>query len=92
MTAISYEPERLKLLRKARKIGRPKLAKLTGLTQRQLTRLETAPKADLMPVTTLHLIADALQVPEGVLTGDVEITDMDLMPATKSTCTSGCCS
>ncbi len=47
MTTLTIDPLRLKTVRKARKLGRPKLAKLVSLTERQLTKLETAKTAPL---------------------------------------------
>ena len=41
MTAVQIDTITLKTLRKARKIGRHKLAKQAGLSERQLTKLET---------------------------------------------------
>ncbi len=92
MTTQSIQPSVLKDIRKARKLGRPKLAKLSGLTERQLARLEGAAtmRGDL-PVAALSALAQVLQVPEAVLTGDLPVTADDLQPARKSTCSSGCC-
>ncbi len=83
-------PERLKTIRKARKIGRTKLAKLSGLTERQLTKLETAKGVDL-PATSLMQLAHVLQVTPYVLTGEFALDESDLQPASTSSCTSGCC-
>ncbi len=47
MTTLTIDAARLKTVRKARKIGRPKLAKLVGLTERQLAKLETGTTAPL---------------------------------------------
>lgn len=88
MTQVSILPDRVKTLRKARKIGRPKLAKLTGLTERQLTKLESSAGTDL-PEPSVERLADALNITPMVLTGELALLDEDLKPA--STCTSGCC-
>jgi len=89
MTAMTIDASRLKTIRKARKIGRPKLAKLSGLTERQVAKLEGA-SGDL-PEKTVEKLSSVLQVPSLVLTGDLPLSDSDFAPATKSTCTSGCC-
>lgn len=50
MTENRLDPARLKTIRKARKIGRPKLARLAGMTERQIARLEgAARRADRGP-------------------------------------------
>ncbi len=88
-TAI--DPTVLKTLRKARKIGRPKLAKISGLTERQLMRIEGGDIQTPLAPATGERLSDALQVPFAVLTGELELIDADLQPAKKSSCTSGCC-
>lgn len=90
MTDQTLSAERLKTIRKARKIGRPKLAKMAGLTERQLTKLETA-KAPVLDVVVLDRLSDALQVPAPTLTGDLALIEDDLQPASEKKCTSGCC-
>lgn len=62
MTTLTIDPQRLKTVRKARKLGRPKLAKLVSLTERQLTKLETAKTATLPEPAAVRLAA-ALQIP-----------------------------
>ncbi|MCF6444495.1 helix-turn-helix transcriptional regulator [Nereida sp. MMG025] len=88
--SVQIHGDRLKAIRKGRKIGRPKLAKRVGLTERKLTALETQTLAAL-PMATVTKLADALQVPEPTLTGDLPVSQDDLTPAAKPTCTSGCC-
>ncbi len=90
MADIAVDATRLKSIRKARKIGRPKLAKLTGLTERQLTKLETA-KTAMVAETVLLKVSDALQVPLPALTGEIDVSPEDLQPSAVTTCTSGCC-
>ncbi|TCL09347.1 hypothetical protein BXY66_1392 [Shimia isoporae] len=91
MTALSIDASRLKTLRKARKIGRPKLAKLSGLTERQLAKLESSSGFTPLPEPTVAKLSAALQIPTPALTGELPLIDDDLQPAQKSTCTSGCC-
>jgi transcriptional regulator with XRE-family HTH domain len=87
---IKIDSERLKAIRKGRKIGRPKLAKLSGMTERKLAKIE-AETLSILPQSTVAKLADALHVPEPPLTGEVRLTQEDLNPIAKSTCTSGCC-
>ena len=90
MTLQQLDRDRLKSIRKARKIGRPKLAKLVGLTERGLTKIETSQnRMEHVPEETLSRLSTVLQVPPLVLTGDLELTDADLVPATKPSCS--CC-
>lgn len=90
MSDLEIVSERVKTIRKARKIGRSKLAKLTGLTERQLTKIETAGTAPL-PEVTVGRLAAALGVPTPTLTGHLQMIDDDLQQEQKSSCTSGCC-
>lgn len=70
---------RVKTVRKARKIGRPRLAKLTGLSERQLAKIETGDGAEISDDTVLR-ISDALRIPALALTGDFDLTEADLQP------------
>ncbi|MGR3713635.1 MAG: helix-turn-helix domain-containing protein [Shimia sp.] len=89
MTALTLDSDRLKTVRKARKIGRPKLAKLTGLTERQLAKLE-GNGGTSVPEAAVTRLSEVLQIPVMALTGELALIDDDLKPA-QSTCTSGCC-
>ncbi len=92
MTSTPIVSQTLKTVRKARKIGRPKLAKLAGLTERQIARLEGAGSMNVaVPQDTVVRIAAVLQVPAETLTGQLELIDSDLVPASETKCTSGCC-
>ncbi|MCG7492694.1 helix-turn-helix transcriptional regulator [Thalassobius sp. Cn5-15] len=92
MTTLTIDPQRLKTLRKARKLGRPKLAKLVGMTERQITKLETAVAgpATAMAEPAADRLAAALHIPTLVLTGELALIDEDLQQVQNS-CTSGCC-
>ncbi len=92
MDDLTIRPEILKTVRKARKLGRSRLARLSGLTERQISRLEGATpiKSGLQSDTILR-VATALNVPAGVLAGTIPLNDDDLSPASKVTCTNGCC-
>ncbi|KPA21445.1 hypothetical protein shim_21500 [Shimia sp. SK013] len=69
------------------KLGRPKLEKLVSLSERQLTKLQTAKTAN-QPEPAFRL-PTTLQIPTQALTGELPLIDDDLQP--KSTCTNGCC-
>jgi transcriptional regulator with XRE-family HTH domain len=66
------------------------LAKLTGLTERQLTKIETT-HATPIPEATVDRLAAALGVPAPTLTGHLALIEDDLQQEQKSSCTSGCC-
>lgn len=92
MNNVAIQPEILKTVRKARKLGRPRLAKLAGLTERQIARLEgAAPLKGGLNGDTVLKVATALNVPTGVLAGTIPLADEDLTPASESKCTNGCC-
>ena len=90
MTAVAIAPERIKQIRTARKSGRVRLAKLTGLTERKLAALEQAGDATL-EAKVLFNMAAALHVPVPTLTGELAIIDEDLQPISETRCTNGCC-
>ncbi|UZD89954.1 helix-turn-helix domain-containing protein [Cognatishimia activa] len=92
MTTVQIQADKMKTVRKARKIGRPKLAKMTGMTERQIARLEGngAVMGDLSYDSALR-ISQALEIPVGALTGELALIDDDLKPASETKCTSGCC-
>ncbi|WP_147112371.1 XRE family transcriptional regulator [Tateyamaria sp. syn59] len=90
MNSVTVDRDRIKAIRKSRKIGRPKLAKLAGLTERQIAKIET----DSAPVVAENLlvqVSDALHVPVQTLTGEFPLIAEDLEPASAKKCTSGCC-
>ncbi|GAB5512162.1 MAG: hypothetical protein Rhims3KO_35630 [Hyphomicrobiales bacterium] len=90
MADIAVDAARIKTIRKARKIGRPKLAKLSGLTERQVAKLETSGPA-VLEASVLLKLSEVLQVPAPTLTGEFEILADDLEPMAAKKCTSGCC-
>ncbi|MDG2299582.1 MAG: helix-turn-helix transcriptional regulator [Planktomarina sp.] len=91
MVELEIMTERLKAIRKGRKIGRPKLARQIGLTERQLIKLETSTTAVLSEVVVSR-ISETLQIPSMTLTGEFPLSEGDLQPVLKPKCTSGCCS
>ncbi|MBO9477846.1 helix-turn-helix transcriptional regulator [Shimia sp. R11_0] len=90
MTVLTIDPQRLNTVRKARKIGRPKLAKLVGLTERQLTKLETASTSVTLPEATLIRIATVLQIPAPALTGELPLGEGNLEPVQPIAHSSSC--
>ncbi|MEP2640429.1 helix-turn-helix transcriptional regulator [Roseobacter sp.] len=87
---VEIKSDRLKAIRKGRKIGRPKLAKLSGLTERKLAKIE-ADTTFMVPQSTVAKLSDALHVPEPTLTGVFPLSQDDLNPIEAPQCTSGCC-
>lgn len=92
-TATLIAPDRLNGVRRARKLGRSRLAKLTGMTERQLARLENAgPVAGDLTADTLNRLASALQVAPEILTGEAPLNEADMTQTLPvSTCRTGCC-
>ncbi|MEM8540112.1 MAG: helix-turn-helix transcriptional regulator [Pseudomonadota bacterium] len=90
MTTIVIDAAQFKTIRRARKIGRSKLAKLSGISERQVEKIENS---DATPINeeAMHRISEALRVPVLVLTGQVPPIDEDLQPLVAPKCTSGCC-
>lgn len=89
MTTQTIDATRVKALRTSRKIGRPKLAKMTGLSERQIAKLESTKGIVTVPTVALERLAHALQITPLVLTGDLEMVQDDLAPAKPSSCS--CC-
>lgn len=84
--------QRIKTIRKARKMGRAKLAKLSGLNERQIARIERGEVKDArLDNLQLEQISSALQVMRETLLGEVPLTDADLKPVSTVGCNSGCC-
>lgn len=92
MTEQTIDTALLKTIRTARKIGRPKLAKMARMSERQLAKLEAGKGAAAdLPVPVLIRLSDALDVPPMVLTGELPLAEADLEPAAAHVCTNGCC-
>lgn len=91
MTAHTVNADRLKTIRTARKIGRPKLAKLSGLSERKLAKIESGKTSGLaLSESDVLRLSGALQIPALALTGDLPLIEDDLQPAAKPSCS--CCS
>lgn len=92
MENVEIQPNNLKTICKARKLGRQRLAKLSGLTERQIARLEGAgPAEGRLASDVVVKVSGALNVPPDVLTGAMPMSDEDLTPASEAKCTNGCC-
>ena len=87
---ITIDSDTLKTVRKARKIARSRLAKLTGMTERQITKLETNEGQPKLPHAAFMRLAAALDIPQPVLTGELDLIDEDLTPASERSCDTGC--
>jgi len=88
---LTISPERVLELRRARGFGRSKLAKLSGLTERQVARLEGAlPWKGELTAGMARRIAAALQVQPDVLLGEQTLTELDLATAPKASSCSCC--
>ena len=91
MLEVEIKSERLKAVRKARKIGRPKLAKQVGITERQLFKIETS-ETVMLTENAVSKLCQALQINIKTLTGELPMLEKDLRPLQKPQCVSGCCS
>ena len=91
MAELQIKTGQLKAIRVARKIGRPKLAKQVGITERQLAKIEKSETAKLS-INAVSRISEALQISSMTLTGEFPVVESDLHPIEKPKCTTGCCS
>ena len=87
---VSIDAAALKSVRKARKLGRPRLAREVGVTERQIARLEGGGAAGngVAPDLVVKLSA-VLEISSDVLIGEQELHDLDLAPRSKKSCS--CC-
>ena len=76
---LEIRTERLKAIRNARKIGRPKLAKQVGISERQLVKIETSETARLTEKVVSRL-SQVLQIHSMTLTVEFPVMDADLQP------------
>ena len=91
MSELQIKTGQLKSIRVARKIGRPKLAKQVGISERQLAKIEQSETAKLSK-NTISRLSEALQISTMTLTGEFPVAESDLQPIKKPKCTTGCCS
>jgi len=89
---LEIQAEKVQELRRARGFGRSKLAKISGLTERQVSRLEGAlPWRGTLTSDMILRLAAALQVQPEILVGDQPLTELDRAAAPKASSCS-CCS
>ena len=91
MAELQIKTGQLKAIRVAQKIGRPKLSKQVGLTERKLAKIEKSETAKLS-FNTESRLSKALQISSMTLTGEFSVVESDLHPIEKPECTTGCCS
>jgi len=91
MAELQIKTGQLKSIRVARKIGRPKLAKQVGISERQLAKIEKSETAKISS-NTVSRLTEALQISTMTLTGEFPVSESDLQPIKKPKCTTGCCS
>ncbi len=91
MTTQTIDATRVKALRTSRKIGRPKLAKMTGLSERQIAQLEGTKAIVAVPTVAVERLAHALRITPLVLTGELDMTEDDLQPVQKHGSSCSCC-
>jgi len=91
MAALQIKTGQLKSIRVARKIGRPKLAKQVGITERQLAKIEKSETSKLWS-NTVSRLSEALQISDMTLKGEFPVAESDLQPTEKQKRTTGCCS
>ena len=91
MAELQIKTGQLKSIRVARKIGRPKLAKQVGISERQLAKIEKSETAKLSS-NKVSRLSEALQITTMTLTGEYAVSESDLEPIKKPKSTTGCCS
>ena len=91
MAELQIKTGQLKSIRVARKIGRPKLAKQVGISERQLAKIQKSETTKLSS-NTVSRQSEALQISTMTLTGEFPVSESDLQPIKKPKCTTGCCS
>lgn len=87
---LTIDAAALKSVRKARKLGRPRLAREVGVTERQIARLEgVGPAREGVAPDLVFKLSAALEISTDVLIGEQALHDLDLAPRAKSSCS--CC-
>lgn len=77
-TKMKIDPNRLRTLRKRKKLSRPDLDRASGITVRTIQRLENEPDECITTrEDTVLRLAKALDVEPGVLTGEVDLPDAE---------------
>ena len=77
-TKVKIDPDRLRTLRQRKKLSRPELERVSGITVRTIQRLENEPdECKTTRDDTVIRLANALDVGPGVLTGELDMPDAD---------------
>ena len=75
---MKIDSDRLRTLRKRKKLSRPDLERASGINMRTIQRLENEPdKSKSTREDTVMRLADALDVEPGVLTGELPLPEPD---------------
>ena len=78
---MKIEPDRLRNLRKGKRLSRRHLADRSGISARTIQRLENEPEGcQNTREDTVNLLAKALDVEPGVLTGELPLPESDKAP------------
>ena len=79
---MKVDSDRLRTLRQRKKLSRPDLERVSGITVRTIQRLENEPdKCRKTREDTVNELAKALDVEPGVLTGELPLPEPDEAPA-----------
>lgn len=82
---MKIDSDRLRTLRKRKKLSRPDLERVSGINTRTIQRLENEPdKSKSTREDTVNRLADALDVEPDVLTGESDLPDADEAPFAES--------
>ena len=78
---MKIDSDRLRTLRKRKKLSRPDLERASGINMRTIQRLENEPdKSKTTREDTVVRLADALDIEPDVLTGELDLPDSDEAP------------
>ncbi len=81
---MKVDSDRLRTLRQRKKLSRPDLERVSGITVRTIQRLENEPdKCRKTREDTVNELAKALDVEPGVLTGELPLPEPDEAPASE---------
>lgn len=84
-TKMKIDPNRLRALRQRKKLSRPDLERVSGITVRTIQRLENEPdECKTTREDTVIRLAKALNVEPGVLTGELDMPDADKVPVVEA--------
>ena len=81
---MKIDSDRLRTLRQRKKLSRPDLERVSGITVRTIQRLENEPdECKSTREDTVNRLARALEVEPGVLTGELPFPELDEAPASE---------